>query len=150
MSVDPTNPPADESFARANTSTYEFTPTQHQTFEILSSRMRLVGILHMFLGLGIIAYGLFFAMMATNVVAILASILIGAVPFLIGLWTFRAGSYFQQIVDTKGADTSLLMHAIDNLKRLYSFLFVLLVVAGLLIGMLWLLSSMRFLGQAIG
>ncbi len=55
---------------------------------------------------------------------------------LIGMWTRQAARSFQQIVDTKGNDISLLMSALSALNKMYTLVYTLI-----LIGLLVLVAS---------
>jgi hypothetical protein len=48
---------------------------------------------------------------------------------LIGIWTINAASSFKLVVDTRGHDIPHLMNALTSLRKLYTLMFWLLIVA---------------------
>src|SRR5262245_19271877 len=61
--------------------------------------------------------------------ALVSSGLSGVVYLLIGVWTRKAARSFQQIVDTRGRDISLLMNALSALHSQYNLIYTLLMLA---------------------
>ncbi len=56
-------------------------------------------------------------------------IISGSLTCVVGLWTQRASVSFRKVVDTQGKDISHLMMALDDLRKLYSFQFWVLILS---------------------
>ena len=71
----------------------------------------------------------------------------GLIFLLQGVWTRSAAAAFQTIVDTRGHDISHLMHAVGSLQSMYAQVYLLLLAAGLLGGLVALgLSLYKYFG----
>jgi len=132
---------------------YEFTKEQNDRIAGLASKMKLVGLVSIVLGvLLLIAAVLLLAAIfqdklpadvvskipeevrsqipANNYLwAIFAqSVVVGIVFLLIGVWTRSSAASFQDIVATTGRDISHLMGALDALHKMYSLLYTVIVL----------------------
>lgn len=106
---------------------YEFDESKNAVFADLALKMEVVGLFAIAVGIFVVFLGawLFHP----------GSILSGALYAVIGMWTHRAGVSFKKIAQTRGHDISHLMHALNDLERLYSVQFwicVLTLAASLL------------------
>jgi hypothetical protein len=104
---------------------YEFRPAENKVIGALALKMHFVGLFLLALGLLIIAIGVVVVFHAGPIVS-------GTLVCLVGLWTHRASSSLQSVVQTEGRDVSHLMDALDDLHKLYSFQFWLLMLAMIL------------------
>ncbi len=68
------------------------------------------------------------------------SIIQGIIQIIIGIWTGRAASSFQLIVNTQGNDITNLISALGELRKLYVLQYWLLILGLILIGLLTLLA----------
>jgi hypothetical protein len=103
---------------------YEFNNTQNQLIRNLSEKMRFVG--YFLIGLGILVAILGLVWIARGG---LGNIIQGIVQIVIGFWTIKAASAFQQIVNTQGNDIENLMNALGELKKLYTLQYWLYILA---------------------
>jgi hypothetical protein len=94
---------------------YEFSADQSVLISRLSSRMRFVGLFTLGVGVMAVIAGVF-----RREMGVLFS---GALYAVIGVWTERAGISFRSIATTQGSDIRHLMHALRDLKRLYTVQF---------------------------
>ena len=129
---------------------FEFSDAENETIGILASRMKWVGLLLIWIGVGmglisVVILGKSAAEAAVNLNALI--FLLFAVIFLLtGLWTGSAAKSFSLIVKTTGHDIPNLMGALASLLKLYYMQFwliidslIALVVAALLLKILNLL-----------
>jgi hypothetical protein len=124
---------------------YEFGPDQNELIGTLASKMRFVG---MFL-------------IALGVVALLGAaaqfrdlrdgnlIVFGLFQIVIGAWTRSAGGGFHRIVTTQGADIPHLMAALQDLRKLYTLQYWLVVLAIVLLVVSLAAAEILRRGQAI-
>lgn len=103
---------------------YEFSNTQNQLIKELSNKMRFVGYFLIVLGVLVAIGGL--VVIARGG---LGNIIQGIVQIVIGFWTTKAASAFQEIVDTEGNDIENLMGALGELRKLYTLQYWLYIVA---------------------
>jgi hypothetical protein len=112
---------------------YEFSADDNVLFSKLASKMQFVGLFA--LGLAVVAV----------VVGALrrdpASIFAGALYAVIGLWTERAGASFHNVVFTQGHDITHLLHALRDLRRLYTVQYWICFVS--------LIAAIVFLGATV-
>jgi hypothetical protein len=106
--------------------TYEFTDAQNQLIGTLAKRMKFVAIFFIVLGAIVAASGLF---TLSRGIEGIVTIFMGALYIIIGIWTIRAAISFKQIVDTEQSDISYLMNALNELKKLYTLQYVLMIIA---------------------
>jgi hypothetical protein len=111
---------------------YEFKPGENRIIGQLASKMHFVGIFLLAMGLLIIAIGVAVVFHAGPIVS-------GTLACLVGLWTQRASMSFRNVVQTEGRDISHLMDALDDLRKLYTLQYWLLVL-GLILAMSGLLA----------
>jgi hypothetical protein len=113
---------------------YEFKPNENKIIGQLASKMHFVGLFLLAVGLLIIAIGV-------AVVFHAGPIITGALACVVGLWTQRASASFKSVVQTEGKDISHLMDALDDLRKLYSLQYWLLIL-GLVLALagLWAVS----------
>jgi hypothetical protein len=110
---------------------YEFKANENKIIGQLASKMHFVGLSLLVMGLLIIGIGVAVVFHAGPIVS-------GTLACVVGLWTQRASMSFKNVVNTEGRDISHLMDALDDLRKLYSLQYwllmlgVLLALAGLL------------------
>lgn len=106
--------------------TYEFTPAENETIQVLARRMKFVGIFNIIIG---ILYGLSgLVFLLVQPLMLLVYLPVVGMLILIGVWTNSASSAFKMIVQTAGQDIMHLMSALENLRKLYNLQFWLLVI----------------------
>lgn len=120
--------------------TYEFTAAQNHLIGTLAKRMKFVAIFFIVLG-AIIAVGGLFSL--SRGIEGIATIFMGALYIIIGLWTIRAADSFKKIVDTAQSDISYLMNALNELKKLYTLQYVLVIIAIIFLGIVILAAIIR-------
>jgi hypothetical protein len=113
---------------------YEFKPQENKIIGELAAKMHFVGLFMLAIGLLVIAIG-------AVVVVHIGPIITGTLTCLVGLWTQRASVSFKNVVYTEGRDISHLISALEDLRKLYSLQFWLLILALILafVG-LWAIS----------
>jgi hypothetical protein len=102
-------------------SEYEFTEADDVLFLGLAWQMNFVGLFALGIGIFVILIGAFLEHAG--------SILSGALYSVIGIWTHRASVSFRKIAETRGKDISHLLHAIHDLRKLYSLQFWICVLS---------------------
>ena len=123
----PTEQPIASQAPKSSTLGYEFTMGQDDIIRSLSKKMKFVGVFYVVVsaivglaGLGFMFLnawiGLFYMIMLTP-------------PLLIGIWTLNAAKSFKLVVDTKGHDVPHLMNALNSLRKLYTMIFWILIIA---------------------
>lgn len=122
---------------------YEFGAEEEEEFSTLSSAMKFVGIAQIVFGL-VRAVGGAVQGGAGNIAGGIVSAIVIA---LIGIWTVRAASSVQKIVDTEGSDVSHLMDAVGELTKLYSLQRLLIIIG---IALLILLVGLGAAGALAG
>jgi len=111
---------------------YEFKPGENKIIGQLAFKMHFVGLFLLAMGLIIIAIGV-------AVVFHVGPIISGTLACVVGLWTQRASMSFKNVVQTQGRDITHLMDALDDLRKLYTLQYWLLVL-GLLLALAGLLA----------
>ena len=101
---------------------YEFGEAENLILSGLASRMRFVGLFIVGIGLFVFAYGVILMVEVGYIFA-------GLLDFVIGIWTFGAGTEFKKIAQTPNKDTELLMRGLENLLRLYTLVYWLCLLA---------------------
>jgi hypothetical protein len=103
---------------------YEFTPGQNVVIGDLARKMSLVGMVLIVIGvlsilgaLGRLIGGYFEG-----------GFLGGLLFILIGVWTRGAADDFRMIVSTEGRDVTHLMRALENLRKMYDLIYIVIVV----------------------
>lgn len=119
---------------------YEFTVEQNQTLQQLSKKMKAVAVFLFIAGGLTVISGIQEMMYGGNMIVGAAT---GTIYILMGVWTFKAGKSFDQVVQTAGNDIDHLMQANRSLLSLYNLQFWLFIVAVSLIvlGMLFMMGS---------
>ncbi len=114
---------------------YEFNNTQNQLIRELSNKMRFVS--YFLIGLGVL-------LVVAGIVGLRAggfgSIIQGIIQIIIGIWTGKAASSFQLIVNTQGNDMANLIGALGELRKLYVLQYWLLILGLIFIGLLTVLA----------
>ncbi len=116
-------------------SQYEFAPAQNALIGSLADKMTFVGLFGLSLGL--------LALLAGIARFDPAALILGLVYILVGVWTRSAGGSFREVVRTHGADISHLMNALESLRKFYSLMYWLGIVA---IAALVILLTAQLLG----
>jgi hypothetical protein len=106
---------------------YEFKPQENKIIGELAGKMHFVGLFLLAIGLLVIAIGV--VPMDHRVVFHVGPIISGALTALVGLWTQRASVSLKSVVYTEGNDISHLISALEDLRKLYSLQFWLLILA---------------------
>jgi hypothetical protein len=122
-------PPASEAVAPPE---YEFSEAHKESFRALAQSMSFVGVWSLLLGgLGFAVFGLFG--IAEGFVASGVGALVGAAIYLpIAWWTMSAGRSLGALVRTQGRDVRRLMEAIGQLRLLFAFARIVILVVTLL------------------
>lgn len=105
------------------TQQYEFSSSQNEVIKQLADKMRFVS--YFLLGVG--AFNILDGLLSLRLDGV-GEIVTGVFLIIIGFWTTKAASSFQQIVDTQGSDVQNLMGALSELRKLYALQFWLLIV----------------------
>jgi hypothetical protein len=111
---------------------YEFKPAENKIIGQLAFKMQFVGLFLLVMGLIIIAIGVAVVFHAGPIIS-------GTLACVVGLWTQRASMSFKNVVQTEGRDITHLMDALDDLRKLYTLQYWLLVL-GLLLALAGLLA----------
>jgi hypothetical protein len=124
---------------------FEFTPDQDAQFLRLAAKMRWVAFVLVMLGMlgfgvaALVALAGWFDTRLAGVprpglwAAVGSYALAGAVSFLIGAWTFKAGKAFIRIGTTRGDDAAWLMDAVRELHKVYSLAFAVIAAGSVLL-----------------
>ncbi|HEY9711746.1 MAG TPA: hypothetical protein V6D48_26295, partial [Oculatellaceae cyanobacterium] len=94
---------------------YEFSSSQNELIKQLAEKMRFVAYFLIGVGVLIAISGLF-----TLLRGGIGNIINGVVQIIIGVWTNKAASSFQLMVNTQGNDIENLMGALGELRKLYT------------------------------
>jgi hypothetical protein len=100
---------------------YEFKPQENKVIGELAAKMHFVGLFLLASGLLVIAIGI--------IVHHYGPIMSGTFFCVVGLWTQRASVSLKHVVYTEGNDISHLIAALEDLRKLYSLQFWLLIIA---------------------
>jgi hypothetical protein len=100
---------------------YEFKPHENKIIGELAAKMHFVGLFLLAAGLLVIGIGV--------LVHHYGPILSGTIFCMVGLWTQRSSVSFKNVVYTEGHDISHLISALEDLRKLYSLQFWLLILA---------------------
>lgn len=103
---------------------YEFDQTQNQLIRDLAQKMRFVSYFLIALGVLLVIDGI-----VSIAKGEIGGIITGVVQIFIGLWTRKAASSFQLIVDTQGSDMENLIGALGELRKLYTLQYWLILIA---------------------
>lgn len=109
---------------------YEFNSSQNELLRDLAQKMRFVS--YFLIGVGVLAaIGGIFTLTRGG----LGSIIQATISIVTGVWTIKAASSFQKIVDTQGNDIENLLGALGELRKLYSLQYWLLIIASIFIAL---------------
>lgn len=103
---------------------YEFSNSQNEVIKQLADKMRFVS--YFLIGVGVFAA---IAGLLTVLRGGISNLILGVVQVIIGIWTNKAATSFQRIVDTRGNDIENLMGALGELRKLYVLQYWLLIIA---------------------
>jgi hypothetical protein len=106
---------------RSSEAQYEFKPQENKIIGELAARMHFVGLFLLASGLLVIGIGV--------LVHHYGPIISGTLFCVVGLWTQRASVSLKSVVYTEGNDISHLIAALEDLRKLYSLQFWLLIIA---------------------
>lgn len=105
---------------------YEFDRTQNALIGDLGSKMRFVGMFSIVIGILVLLGGV----LAANPEAFNPGGLISGLLYIaIGAWTRSAGAAFHEVVATKGADITHLMNALTDVRRIYTLVYWICILA---------------------
>lgn len=121
---------------------YEFSPSQNELIQDLSKKMKFVGYILLALGILLALVGVF-----TLTQGGVGTIVQGVIQIVLGIWTGKAASAFQRIVDTSGSDIENLMGALGELRKLYNLQFWLFLIGLILIAIAFVIG---FIAAAAG
>ncbi len=107
---------------------YEFNDSENAVFRELAGNMKFVGIAGVILG-ALAALGGLLALLGARPGEFLKDAIEGTAWLLIGLWTLSASRAVMRIVDTQGSDITNLMTAMRELKKVYRFQMIVLMIA---------------------
>jgi hypothetical protein len=122
--------------------TYEFSREQDDTFRKLAGAMKFVGVMF-------ILFGGFGSIIGT--IELIAKghggngIVSGLLYMVLGVFTLQGGGAFGAIAATQGNDIPNLMRAVDQLRRFYGTLRVLLILAMVLMALLFVFAIVAML-----
>jgi hypothetical protein len=106
---------------------YEFTSAQSDILVDLVRKMRFVGMLMVFIGvLNPVLLWAEYRVISWDITFLIL--------ILIGAWTYSASKSFRQVVETKGNDINYLMDALATLRRIYGFIYYLVIIGIVLAG----------------
>lgn len=109
---------------------YEFSEEHKEGFAALAASMSFVGVCVMLLGLMSATFGL--AAVYGGYAAVGAGLVAGALVCLpLGWWSTSAGRSLSALVRTRGRDVAHLMAAVVQLRRLFGFALVFIIVYAL-------------------
>lgn len=103
---------------------YEFNQSHNQLIKDLAQKMRFVSYFLIALGVLLIIGGI-----VSVRSGLISGIINGVLQILIGFWTTKAASSFKLIVDTQGNDIENLMIALEQLRKLYTLQYWLILIA---------------------
>jgi hypothetical protein len=99
---------------------YEFKPQENKIIGELAGKMHFVGLFWLAVGVLMIGIGIS--------VHDAGPIVSGTLACVIGLWTQRSSVSFKDVVYTEGRDISHLIAALEDLRKLYSLQFWILIL----------------------
>jgi hypothetical protein len=126
--------------------TYEFTAEQNNILRQLSKRMKGVAIFLFIAGGLVIVQGIQAMLMGGTLIF---SAAMGAIYILMGVWTFKAGKSYEQIVVTEGNDIEHLMKANSSLLSLYNLQFWLIIIGVILVVIALFVAGSQTAGRGI-
>ena len=102
---------------------YEFNNSENRIIRKLSQAMRYLSVAFIALGLAYILSGALFAWRTKSFLPFINSSFLGFIAVLFGCWTGEAATDFKSIVETHGSDIDSLLHALKELRKLFSLQF---------------------------
>jgi len=120
---------------------YEFSEKENLLVGSLSKKMRFVGMVGIVFGIIEVISG---------ALGEKISIFKGIISMIVGIWTMRASTSFQLIVDTTGNDITNLLAALTELKKLYTlqfWIFVIEVIFSIIVVLMVALGVNSFLNN---
>jgi hypothetical protein len=123
------NPPAYAAAGGSRTAEkqYEFKPQENRVIGELAAKMH-------FVGLFLLAVGVLLIVIGVYPLVHVVPIVIGTLFCVVGLWTQRSSVSFKGVVYTEGHDISHIIAALEDLRKLYSLQFWLLIIGLVLAG----------------
>ena len=103
---------------------YEFNQSHNHLIKDLAQKMRFVSYFLIALGVLLIIGGI-----VSVRSGLISGIINGVLQILIGFWTTKAASSFNLIADTQGNDIENLMIALEQLRKLYTLQYWLILIA---------------------
>lgn len=108
---------------------FEFGTEDNTLFKDLGSKMLFVGMFFSVIGLLTTVLGVL-TVLSKEVTPGIVSLLISGILYVaIGIWTRSAGAEFAAIASTHGADRTHLFGALHNLKKFYTLMYWLAIIA---------------------
>jgi hypothetical protein len=107
---------------------YEFKPQENKIIGELASKMHFVGLFLLAVGLLVIGIGVVPPWEHAHLALHVGPIITGSLACLVGLWTQRSSVSLKSVVYTEGKDISHLIAALEDLRKLYSLQFWLLIL----------------------
>ncbi len=133
---------------------YEFDNSQNNLFRDLAKKMKYVGILSQIGGVLSLVIGIIVAIVwlfiqkeEVPIGSGISGIIQGIILLLIGRWNVRAAGGFQLIVKTSGKDIDNLMHAMSQLRKLYTLQYGLAIFALVVIGIAAVISILAIIAS---
>src|SRR5262249_42025412 len=109
---------------------YEFSETENSIISNLGSRMSFIGLF--MLGIGVLSFltvmRRWFQFQFQDL-EILLLLFVTLLLIPIGIWTNGAGREFRSVADTEGKDISHLMGALENLLKLCTVVYIILLIS---------------------
>jgi hypothetical protein len=111
---------------------YEFSDDQKESFRALAASVSFVGVCTMLFGVMAVlfALGAVYSGFATNGIGLGVG---AALLLVMAWWTVSAGRSLSALVSTRGRDVERLMEAVEQLRRLFGFARVAIIVVALLV-----------------
>ena len=124
---EPQQPNAEGEPISDQTAQYEFNAHQNSIIRALALKMKYVGFIYVFAG-GLMALVSVLAFLSKNWFGLFC-MCVFAPQLLIGIWNINAANSFGFVVTTVGNDIRHLMSALVSLRKLYSLMFWVTVLA---------------------
>jgi nitrate reductase NapE component len=123
----PSAPPEPAPARQPGPAEHEFSDAQKDKFQSLAASLSFVGVSTMLFGVmsGVFALGAMYAGYAANGAALLA---LSGVFVATAWWTVSAGRSLSSMVTTRGRDVERLMQTVEQLRRLFGFTRVSIIV----------------------
>lgn len=141
------SPPAAPAPPAASSGEYEFSDAHKDKLQSLAASLSFVGVSTMLFGVmaALFAVGALYAGYAANGGALLAS---SVVFVAMAWWTVSAGRSLSSMVTTRGRDVERLMQTVEQLRRLFGFTRVSIIVAAVgLVGIAGVIVWCTMLGD---